>query len=214
MFSAALNASSLITARVAPKSNLTTWMKSMSTNIDRAVDDYAIVSDGRGGKVYAYELDGYGSHILMDDPNIPSLLSAPYIGYTTARDPIYQATRNKILSRDNPYYSKGGVISGVTSQHTLPGNVWPMGNIMTILTSEDEEEMREQLAMVVRSTGGLGLVHESVGVDGEAGGIDGMGTGNGGRYTRAWFSWANGLLGQAVLRVEERAGWVLGGSFQ
>jgi meiotically up-regulated gene 157 (Mug157) protein len=175
--------------------NLTSWMRAMATGINRGIIDHAIVSDSRYGKIYAYEIDGYGSHIAMDDPNVPSLLSAPYLTYTMSRDPVYRNTRAKILSRDNPYYAWGPIISGVGSMHTLPGKVWPMANIMAILTSEDDEEIADNFAMVLRSTAGTGLVHESV--DAHAEGV----------YSRSWFSWANGMLGQAVLEVEkERVG--------
>jgi meiotically up-regulated gene 157 (Mug157) protein len=201
MFSSALNASSLIMSKITPRSsNLTSWMRSMATNINRGINDHALVPDPKYGMIYAYEIDGYGSVISMDDPNVPSLLSAPFIGYTKTQDPIYSNTRRKILSRDNPYFAWGPVISGVGSMHTLPGKVWPMANLMTILTSEDEEEIATNLGMVLGSTGGTGLVHESV--DAQTGG-----------YSRSWFSWANGLLGQVVLSLEERGG-VLERSYQ
>jgi meiotically up-regulated gene 157 (Mug157) protein len=201
MFSSALNASSHIMSRVEARSgNLTTWMRSMATAINRGINEHALLSDPKYGTIYAYEIDGFGSHIAMDDPNVPSLLSAPFIGYTKTHDPVYANTRRKILSKDNPYYAWGPVISGVGSMHTLPGKVWPMANLMTILTSDDEEEIVENLGMVLASTGNTGLVHESV--DAQDGG-----------YTRSWFSWANGLLGQVVLQLEGRGG-VLERSFQ
>jgi meiotically up-regulated gene 157 (Mug157) protein len=203
MFSAALNASSLIMSKVEPRSgNLTSWMRQMSTNINRGITDYALVHDPKYGTIYAYEIDGYGTHIAMDDPNIPSLLSAPFLSYTTLHDPIYQNTRRKILSRDSPYFSWGPAITGVGSMHTLPGKPWPMANIMTILTSEDDEEIVANLKMLLNSTAGLGLMHESVDSHDEA------------SYSRSWFSWANGLFGQAVLDLEKRKGYLLEMSFQ
>jgi meiotically up-regulated gene 157 (Mug157) protein len=203
MFSSALNATADIMARVVPpESNLTSWMRSMSTGINRGINDHAIISDPKYGKIYAFEIDGYGSHLAMDDPNIPSLLSAPFISYTTTRDPIYANTRRKILSKDNPYYAWGSDISGVGSQHTLPGNVWPMANIMTILTSEDENEVVTNLRMILNSTAGLGLIHESVNAHDSK------------RFSRSWFSWANGLFGQAILEIERKMPWVLEVSFQ
>jgi meiotically up-regulated gene 157 (Mug157) protein len=202
-FSAALNVSSNIMARVEPAGgNLTSWMRSMATGINRGIVEHAIVSDARYGKIYAYEIDGYGSHIAMDDPNVPSLLSAPWLTYTTNRDPVYRNTRAKILSRDNPYFAWGPIISGVGSMHTLPGKVWPMANVMAMLTSDDDEEIAENLGMVLRSTAGTGLVHESV--DAHAEGV----------YSRSWFSWANGLLGQAVLEVDAKRPWVLEREYQ
>jgi meiotically up-regulated gene 157 (Mug157) protein len=203
MFSAALNASSLIMSKVEPRSgNLTSWMRQMSTNINRGITDYALVHDPKYGTIYAYEIDGYGTHIAMDDPNIPSLLSAPFLSYTTLHDPIYQNTRRKILSRDSPYFSWGPAITGVGSMHTLPGKPWPMANIMTVLTSEDDEEIVANLKMLLNSTAGLGLMHESVDSHDEA------------SYSRSWFSWANGLFGQAVLDLEKRKGYLLEMSFQ
>lgn len=204
MYSVALNASSHIMAAVQPPaSNLTSWMRQMSTGIRSAINTHAIVNDPVHGPIYAYEIDGFGSAILMDDPNIPSLLSAPLIGYTSpTTDKIYTATRAKILSRSNPYYAWGPIITGVSSMHTLPGRAWPMANIVAILTSEDDAEIERHIRWVLGSTDGYGLVHESVHAHAE------------GVWTRGWFSWANGLFGQAVLEVERRRPWVLRRGFQ
>lgn len=120
MYSVALNASSIIMAQVQPQgSNLTTWMQQMSTGIRNGIEDHAVVRDAKHGKVYAYEIDGYGSAITMDDPNLPSLLSAPFLNYTNMKDTVYMNTRRKILSKDNPYYAWGPVISGVGSMRKL-----------------------------------------------------------------------------------------------
>ncbi|CAN9458155.1 unnamed protein product [Alternaria alternata] len=203
MFSSALNTSSTITSRIMPRtSGLTARMQALSTAINRGIEKYGIVSDPTYGKIYAYEVDGYGSVNIMDDPNVPSLLSAPFLGYTTLRDPIYQNTRRKILSRDNPYYAVGPVITGVGSPHTLPGRPWPMALIMTILTSEDDTEIVQNLMWLVQSTDGLGLMHESVHARDKA------------VWSRQWFSWANGLFGQMILDLEKRRPWILGMIFQ
>ncbi|KAJ4308076.1 hypothetical protein N0V94_009505 [Neodidymelliopsis sp. IMI 364377] len=205
MFSAALNASSTImqhiTAATSP-SNLTTWMQQMSTGIRNGIETHAIVHDPQFGKIYAYEIDGYGSTNIMDDPNIPSLLSAPFLSYLPPNDPIYLNTRRKILSRSNPYYAWGPLLSGVGSPHTLPGKPWPMANVMAILTSDDDKEIIDNLRMLVRSTDGYGLMHESVSAQ-----VQGV-------WSRQWFSWANGLFGQAVLDLEKRKPHLLKESFQ
>ena len=75
--------------------------------IDNGIKTYGIVDHPKYGKIYAYETDGLGNYNLMDDANVPSLLSAPYLGYCSADDPIYQNTRRFILSEDNPYYFSG-----------------------------------------------------------------------------------------------------------
>jgi len=199
MFSAALNTSSSIMEAISPpSSNLTSWMRNMSTLLNRGIEAYGIVNSASHGRVYAYEVDGYGSANVMDDPNIPSLLSAPFLHYTTLHDPIYANTRRKILSRDSPYFSQGPIISGIGSPHTLPGRAWPMSLIMRILTSEDEDEILENLSMLVRSTDGLGVMHESV--DSRHPGV----------WSRQWFSWANGLFGVMVLDLERRRPHLLG----
>ena len=205
MFSSALNASSLIMAHITPptsSSNLTTWMRQMSTDIRNGIDQHAIVHDASFGQIFAYEIDGYGSANIMDDPNIPSLLSAPFLSYLPRNDPVYLNTRRKILSRSNPYYAWGPVLTGVGSPHTLPGKPWPMANIMAILTSDDDEEIRSHLRMLVKSTDGYGLMHESVSAQ-----VEGV-------WSRQWFSWANGLFGQAVLDLETRKPWLLEERFQ
>lgn len=199
MFSAALNASSFIMDAVSPPSgNLTSWMRKMSTLLNRGIEAHGIVNSASHGKIYAYEVDGYGSANIMDDPNVPSLLSAPFLHYTTLHDPVYANTRRKILSRDSPYYSHGPIISGIGSPHTLPGRAWPMSLIMRILTSEDDDEILDNLGMLVRSTAGLGVMHESV--DSRHGDV----------WTRQWFSWANGLFGVMVLDLEKRRPHLLG----
>jgi len=163
MYSVALNASADIMQRVQPpQSNLTQWMRTMSTGIRNGLEKHAVFPDPKYGRVYAYEIDGFGSAIHMDDPNVPSLLSAPFLKYIPRDDPVYQATRRRILSRDNPYYAWGPVLSGVASMHTLPGKPWPMASIMQVLTSEDDEEIVRALRGLVGSTDGYGLMHESV----------------------------------------------------
>ncbi|KAF2445962.1 glycoside hydrolase family 125 protein [Karstenula rhodostoma CBS 690.94] len=203
MYAVALNASAPIMAAVQPHaSNLTAWMTAMSSSITTAIAAHAVVRDPTHGPIFAYEIDGYGSAILMDDPNVPSLLSAPYLNFTSPSNPVYANTRRKILSRDNPYFTWGPVIEGVGSMHTLPGRAWPMANIMAILTSSDDVEIARHLRWLVQSTDGYGLMHESVHSQTE------------GVWSRQWFSWANGLFGQAILDLERRKPWILRMGFQ
>ncbi|KKF94138.1 Meiotically up-regulated protein157 [Ceratocystis platani] len=69
-------------------------MKAIARNIREAISKYA-VSDGPGhvDPMYAFEVDGFGGRSLVDAANIPSLLSAPFLGYLDAEDAIYQNTR-------------------------------------------------------------------------------------------------------------------------
>ena len=91
------------------------------------------------GKVFAFEVDGFGSAYFMDDANIPSLLSLPYLGYVDRNDPIYKNTRKFVLSEYNPYFFKGEAGEGLGGPHVGPGYIWPMSIIMRAYTSDVRE---------------------------------------------------------------------------
>ncbi|KAI5206938.1 glycoside hydrolase family 125 protein [Aureobasidium subglaciale EXF-2481] len=176
-------------------------MTQLAAVIRQGIEEHGIVTvDGK--QVYAYEVDGYGSANIMDDANIPSLLSAPLIGYLDANDEVYQNTRSLLLSDRNPYFMQGPVISAIGGPHNGPGYAWPMASIVRILTSDNDTEITEQLAMILSSTNELGLIHESINASNQT------------DYTRPWFSWANGLFGQMILELCDRKPHVLAQSFQ
>ena len=89
------------------------------------------------GEVWAYEVDGFGNRHHMDDANVPSLLSLPYLGACAPDDPLYQRTRAFVLSRDNPYYFQGEAGEGVGGPHVGLEMIWPLGITMRALTSTD-----------------------------------------------------------------------------
>lgn len=142
-------------------------MRHLSESLRQAIMTNAVVHDPNSGKkVFAYEIDGFGSQNIMDDANIPSLLSAPLLGFLNMHDETYQSTRAAILDKignnGNPYYMRGPVFQGVGGPHDGPGYAWPMAEIVRILTSDDDQEITDALKLIVSTTDGLGLVHESI----------------------------------------------------
>lgn len=160
MFSSYLSRCAAIMTQI--DSDLAAEMTALSSSLRTAIENYAVVQNAKYGSIYPYEIDGYTSQLIMDDANIPSLLAAPMYGYLDVNDETYQNTRKLLLSKDNPYFMRGPVISAIGGPHNGPGYAWPMASIVRIITSEDDEEITEQLREIVSSTDGLGLIHESI----------------------------------------------------
>jgi uncharacterized protein len=151
---------------------------------------------------WPYEIDGFGSALFIDDANLPSLLSLPWLGACTADDPRYQRSRQSVLGVANPFYAQGTVASGIGSSHTGAGQIWPMALIVRALTSTDDSEIRRCLAQLLRCHAGTGFMHESFDANDAS------------RYTRAWFAWANSMFGELVLTLAEQRPHLLRESFQ
>ncbi|KAL7622567.1 hypothetical protein AAE478_008074 [Parahypoxylon ruwenzoriense] len=177
-------------------------MSDFASSVRDGIDAHGKVQHAVFGEIYAYEVDGFGSSNLMDDANVPSLLSAPILDFLDASDEMYQNTRRFALSTWNPYYMHGPVLNGTGGPHVGPGKAWPMSIITSLLTSDDDNEIVAGLRMLVSSTDRLGLIHESVD------------TFNASQWTRQWFSWANGLFGEMLLGLRERKRHLLEMSFQ
>jgi uncharacterized protein len=162
MFSRYLGSAADIMAHVSGQEELSKQMKEYSQKLHEAVMQHGTIDHPKFGKMFAYEVDGFGSANTMDDANIPSLLSAPHLGFISANDSIYQNTRRFVLSSSNPYFMRGKVIESVGGPHVGPGMAWPMASIVRILTSNDDEEISKTLKEILSTTNGLGLIHESV----------------------------------------------------
>jgi meiotically up-regulated gene 157 (Mug157) protein len=180
--------------------------KALSDTIKRAVNSYAIIDCPYWDRIYAYEIDGLGGYTLMDDANIPGLLSLPYLDSQYFDDPVYQNTREFVLSGGNPYFHQGKFAHGIGSPHTeekIPAGIWPMSIIMRAFTGEFARaaltgqrpgdtaigEMKTSLRGLMDTHAGTYFIHEATNPDKPQ------------DYTRYWFAMANSIFGQLFLAV-------------
>jgi meiotically up-regulated gene 157 (Mug157) protein len=165
----------------------------LALQVQTGIEQYATVSQRGFGTIYAYEVDGYGHSNVMDDANIPSLLSIPYFEYLPVNDKIYQNTRRFVLSPANPFYYRGKYASGEGSPHTPHGYVWPLGLIVQVLTSNDPVEISRVMSYIAASDVGDHRLHESFNADWPE------------QFTRDDFAWPNALYGELVARQRNAA---------
>ncbi|GAB4421334.1 MAG: glycoside hydrolase family 125 protein [Bacteroidia bacterium] len=165
--------------------------ETLASEVADALQQYAVVEHLTYGRIFPYEVDGFGNHLCMDDANIPSLLSLPYLGCVAPDDPVYRNTRRFVQGPHNPYFFRGQAAEGIGSPHTLPPKVWPLSITMRALTSQDPDEIRGCLRTLMRTHAGTGFMHESFDPD------------QPGDFTRKWFAWANTLFGELVLKVAQ-----------
>jgi meiotically up-regulated gene 157 (Mug157) protein len=163
----------------------------LRSEIKTALDAHAPVHHPTAGEILAYEIDGFGNALCMDDTNVPSLLAMPYLEDCSATDPLYLATRRFVLSEANPYFFRGTAAEGVGGPHIGRDMIWPMSIIMRALTTSDESEQRQCLAWLKTTHAGTGFMHESFNKDNPA------------NFTRAWFAWANTLFGELILKLDK-----------
>lgn len=164
----------------------------LKEKINKGIQDYGIIEHPKYGKMYAYETDGFGNHLLMDDANVPSLLSIPYLNYETPDTSIYMNTRNFLLSKSNPYYFDGEFARGVGSPHTSNGYVWHIALIMQGLTASDKKEVSDILVMLTTTDSDSTYMHESFNPN------------NPSEFSRAWFAWANSLFAEFIYHLNEK----------
>jgi meiotically up-regulated gene 157 (Mug157) protein len=163
--------------------------RTLANEVEKALFKYAIVEHATLGKVYAYEVDGYGNYYCIDDGNVPSLLSLPYLGAVKPDDNIYNHTRHLVLSDANPYYCQGKVTNGPGGPHVGMDMIWPLGLIVQGLTSTNDAEIRQCLNALQKTHAGTGFMHEAFNKD------------NPDQFTRSWFAWANTIFGELVLKT-------------
>lgn len=161
----------------------------LADQVEKALAENAVVDHPVFGKIYAFEVDGFGNSHLMDDSNAPSLLSLPYLSDVDVNDPIYRNTRRFVWSEYNPYFFRGTAGEGIGGPHIGYDMVWPMSIMMKAFTSTDDREIAQCIKMVMDTEAGTGFIHESFNKD------------NAEDFTRPWFAWQNTLFGELIVKL-------------
>ncbi|MGI6222370.1 MAG: glycoside hydrolase family 125 protein [Prevotella sp.] len=161
----------------------------LADEVSKALKEYAVYDHPVFGKIYAYEVDGFGNRMLMDDANVPSLLSMAYLGDVAQDDPIYQNTRRFVWSEYNPYFFRGKAGEGIGGPHVGPGYIWPMSIMMKAFTSNNDDEIKTCIEQLMRTDAGTGFMHESFFKD------------DADNFTRPWFAWQNTLFGELIIHL-------------
>jgi meiotically up-regulated gene 157 (Mug157) protein len=168
---------------------LATRASSLAAEVLQALNQHGQLNHPRLGTIWAYEVDGYSNHLLMDDANAPGLLSLPYLGICSENDATYQRTRAFVLSVDNPYFFRGSAAEGIGGPHEGLNAIWPMSILFRAFTSSNNAEIRQGLRWLRDTTAGTGFMHETFQKDDPA------------KFTRPWFAWANTLFGELMLKL-------------
>ncbi len=164
--------------------------EALASEVETALRQYAVAQTPRG-TIWAYEVDGFGGQVLMDDANVPSLLGLPYLA-SSPDAPLYARTRAFVWSGRNPWFFKGSAGEGIGGPHEGKDMIWPMSQMVYALTSNSPDEIRSALAMLKASSAGTGFMHESYNKDDCA------------KFTRPWFAWANTLFGELIVKTAEQ----------
>jgi len=164
----------------------------LAAEVQAALDAHGKMPDGQGGEVWAYEVDGYGNAIFMDDANVPSLCGLALLGAADRADPLFRRSAALAWSRRNPYFFEGSAAQGIGGPHVGMDMIWPMSIIVHARNSDDDATIRQCLKWLKATHAGTGFMHESFHKDDPA------------KFTRSWFAWANGLFGELVLDIAKR----------
>ena len=178
-----------ILTSVNQRADLAAQCTALADEVHNALRQYAVYQHPKYGPIYAFEVDGFGNLLIMDDANVPSLLAMPYLGDVDINDPIYQNTRRFVWSEDNPYFFRGKAGEGIGGPHVGLDMPWPMSIMMRAFTSQDDNEIKACIQMLMDNDAGTGVIHESFHKD------------DANNYTRPWFAWQNTLFGELISKL-------------
>ena len=178
-----------IVTTVNGNAELASQCTALADEVSTALKKYAVHHHPKYGDIYAFEVDGFGNQLLMDDANVPSLLAMPYLGDVPEDDPIWQNTRRFVWSEDNPYFFRGEAGEGIGGPHISYDYAWPMSIMMKAFTSKDDQEIKWCIEQLMSTDSGCRMIHESFNVKDRT------------KYTRPWFAWQNTLFGELIIKL-------------
>jgi hypothetical protein len=164
----------------------------LADEVEKALTQYGTMRLRGSGEVWAYEVDGFGNAIFMDDANVPSLSGLAYLGCVSPDDQRWHRTADAAWSEANPWFFRGRAGEGIGGPHVGERQIWPMSLIIRALSSSDDVTIRRCLYILKRSHAGTGFMHETFDKDDPS------------KFTRRWFAWANGLFGELIVHLANR----------
>ena len=153
--------------------------------------DYTVTYDGTMTRSLPPQIVALhiGNHMLMDDANVPSLLAMKYLNPEVIDDEIYANTRRFVWSESNPYFFRGEKGEGIGGPHIGYDMAWPMSIMMKAFTSDNDEEIKWCIELLMLTDAGKGFMHESFDVN------------DANHFTREWFAWQNTLFGELIVKL-------------
>lgn len=186
---ATLRELAILALQVRKDSALASDALALAKEVEKALAQYGTMRLGDGSEVWAYEVDGFGNAIFMDDANVPSLSGLAYLGCISPDDPRGRRTADAAWSEANPWFFRGRAGEGIGGPHVGEGQIWPMSLIIRALLLRDDATIRRCLQTLKATHAGTGFMHETFDKDDPA------------KFTRSWFAWANGLFGELIVHL-------------
>jgi meiotically up-regulated gene 157 (Mug157) protein len=185
----ALRELAILAQQVRGDSALARDSAALADEVEKALAQYGTMRLRDGNEVWAYEVDGFGNAIFMDDANVPSLSGLAYLGCVAPDDPRWRRTADAAWSEANPWFFRGRAGEGIGGPHVGEGQIWPMSLIVRAFTARGDAAIRRSLQILKTTHAGTGFMHETFDKDDPA------------KFTRSWFAWANGLFGELIIRL-------------
>ncbi|TCP36608.1 glycoside hydrolase family 125 protein [Sphingomonas sp. BK235] len=161
----------------------------LAAEIEAALAAHGRMRLADGSEVWAFEVDGFGNALFMDDCCELSLSGLAFLGCASLDDPLWRRTEAAAWSERNPWFVRGRAGEGLGGPHAGFDLIWPMATLVRGASSRDDALTRACLKSIRDTDADTGFVHETFHKDDPA------------RFTRPWFAWANGLLGETLVSL-------------